>query len=147
MIQAQLLNCDLKVCMTFHPLHKLLYIHSLDIFLFQVKCSRALWHKWLIRQSHGSNSMHLVIYTWSRRLAEVQHDHWDGEERELKWLWMWWTLWLVVDGMWVFYKLLLISWVFHHITTVSRVHREQSPKEKISSEPLLYSTGIDVLLK
>lgn len=91
--------------------------------------------------------MHLVIYTWSRRLAEVQHHHRDGEERELKWLWRWWTLWLVADGMWVFYKLLLISWVFHHITTVSRVHREPSQKEKIPNEPLLCSMGIYVLLK
>lgn len=34
---------------------------------------------------------------------------------------------------------------FHLITNVTRIHREQTPKEKISSEPLLCSMVIDVI--
>lgn len=43
---------------------------------------------------------------------------------------------------------MLVSWDFHFITTVSRIDSELSPKEpkeKISSEPLLYNMAIDVL--
>ncbi len=33
--------------------------------------------------------MHLGIYMWWRRLAEVQTEHQNGEERGFKWLWTW----------------------------------------------------------
>ncbi len=75
-------------------------------------CSIAWQHKLLISQSHGSNSMHLSFYMWWRRLAEIQTEHQNGEERGFKWLWTW-NGCLVPDGLvWVFQKL-LIYWDFH----------------------------------
>ncbi len=68
---------------------------------------------------------------WWRRLAEVQTEHQNGEERGFKWLNVEWLL--VSDGLvWVFQKL-LIYWDFH-VHTISRVYREWSEKEKISIE-------------
>ncbi len=55
---------------------------------------------------------------WWRRLAEVQTEHQNGEERGFKWLNVEWLL--VPDGL---------VWV-----TISRIYREWSEKEKISSE-------------
>ncbi len=60
---------------------------------------------------------------WWRRLAEVQTEHQNGEEREFKWLWMW-------NGCWC-----QTGWSeYFKNTTISRVYREWSEKEKISSE-------------
>ncbi len=68
---------------------------------------------------------------WWRRLAEVQTEHQNGEERGFKWLNVEWLL--VSDGpVWVFQKL-LIYWDFH--TQPSLGFTENGPKkEKISSE-------------
>ncbi len=68
--------------------------------------------------------MHLGIWMCWRRLAEVQTEHQNGEERGFKWLWTWL---LVPDGL--VWDLLGFS-----RTTISRVYRERSEKEKISSE-------------
>ncbi len=71
---------------------------------------------------------------WWRRLAEVQTEHQNGEERGFKWLWTWNGCWCQTGLVWVFQKL-LIYWDSH--TTISRVYREWSEKEKISSEQQL----------
>ncbi len=68
---------------------------------------------------------------WWRRLAEVQTEHQNGEERGFKGLWSW-------NGCWCRRADLSISQTadllkFSH-TTISRVYREWSEKEKISSE-------------
>ncbi len=67
---------------------------------------------------------------WWRRLAEVQTEHQNGEERGFKWLWTW-------NGCWS--KLHLVISKTADIlgfsrTTISRVYRERSEKEKICSE-------------
>ncbi len=65
---------------------------------------------------------------WWRRLAEVQTEHQNGEERGFKWLWIK-VEWLLVPDrlVWVFQKL-LIYWDFH--TQPSLEFTENGPKKK-----------------
>ncbi len=82
-------------------------VYSLTGRFIRYTCSIAWKHRLLISQSHDSNSIHLGIYMWWRRLAEVQTEHQNGKERGFKWLWTW-------NGCWcqtVFQKL-LIYWDF-----------------------------------
>ncbi len=66
---------------------------------------------------------------WWRRLAEVQTEHQNGEERGFKWTWN--GCWCQTG--WSEYFTNCWSTGFSH-TTISRVYREWSEKEKISSE-------------
>ncbi len=69
---------------------------------------------------------------WWRWLAEVQTEHQNGEETGFKWLWMWNGLWC--QRGWSEY--LKNCWWSTGISraTISRVYREWSEKEKISTE-------------
>ncbi len=67
----------------------------------------------------------------SRRLAEVQTEHQNGEERGFKWLWTWNGCWCQAAGLSISKTADLLG--FSH-KTISRVYREWSEKEKISSE-------------
>ncbi len=63
---------------------------------------------------------------WWRRLAEVQTEHQNGEERGFKWLNVEWLL--VPDGLvWVFQKL-LIYWDFHAQSSLG--FTENCPKNR-----------------
>ncbi len=68
---------------------------------------------------------------WWRRLAEVQTEHQNGEERGFKWLWTWNGCWCRRAGLSISETADLLG--FSH-TTISSVYREWSEKEKISSE-------------
>ncbi len=68
---------------------------------------------------------------WWRRLAEVQTEHQNGEERGFKWLWTWNGYSARRAGLSISKTADLLE--FSH-TTISRVYREWSEKEKISSE-------------
>ncbi len=71
--------------------------------------------------------MHLGIYMWWRRLAEVQTEHQNGEERGFKWLWTWNGCLCQTD--WSEYlKKLLIYWDFH--AQPSLVFTENGPKKR-----------------
>ncbi len=66
---------------------------------------------------------------WWRRLAEVQTEHQNGEERVFKWLWTWNTCWCQT-GWTEYFKNCWSTGIFTH----KHVYREWSEKEKISSE-------------
>ncbi len=68
---------------------------------------------------------------WWRRLAGVQTEHQNGEERGFKWLWTWNGCWCRRTGLSISETADLLG--FSH-TTISSVYREWSEKEKISSE-------------
>ncbi len=67
---------------------------------------------------------------WWRRLAEVQTEHQNGEERDLS-DWTWNGCWCRRTGLSISQTADLLG--FSH-TTISSVYREWSEKEKISSE-------------
>lgn len=93
-------------------------------------------------QLSAFSHLHMVKTTW---WSSTWSSGWGrkGAEVTLK------VVNIVVGGRWDVSVLQtaadLLGFSPHH--NVSRVHREQSQKEKISSEPLLYSMGIDDLLK
>ncbi len=68
---------------------------------------------------------------WWRRLAGVQTEHQNGEERGFKWLNVEWLL--VQMGWSEYFTNCWSTGIFTH-TTISRVYREWSEREKISSE-------------
>ncbi len=109
--------------------------HSLATLLGRYTCWIAWWHKLLISQSHGSNSMHLGIKMWWRRLAEVQTEHQNREERGFKWLWTWNGCWCQT-GWYEYFKNCWSTGIFMH--TISWIYRECSEKGKISSEWQLF---------
>ncbi len=68
---------------------------------------------------------------WWRRLAWLQTEHQKGEERRFKWLWTWNDCWCRRAGLNISKTADLLGF---SRTTISRVYRECSEKEKISSE-------------
>ncbi len=68
---------------------------------------------------------------WWRRLAEVQTERQNGEERGFKWLWTWNGCWCQTDWSEYFRTADLLG--FSH-TTISRFTENDLKKEKISSE-------------
>ncbi len=71
---------------------------------------------------------------WWRRLAEVQTEHQNGEERGFKWLWTWNGCWCRRAGLSISKTADLLGF---SRKTISRIYREWSEKEKISSEQQL----------
>ncbi len=71
---------------------------------------------------------------WWRRLSEVQTEHQNGEERGFKWLWTWNGCWCRRTGLSISQTADLLG--FSH-TTISRIYRECSEKEKLSREQQL----------
>ncbi len=72
---------------------------------------------------------------WWRWLAEVQTEHQNGEERGFKWLWTWNGCWCQTGArhqQGIFVHTTAAHWIFSLFRT--RVYREWSEKEKISSE-------------